>query len=298
MIIDIIKVAVLGIVEGITEWLPISSTGHLILVGDLLSPNFSAEFTGLFNIVIQLGAIIAVIVLFFNRLWPFHTKKHAVKNRFAYPADGGAAGSFQRFADNYLYMDKIVLWFKIAVSSVPALIVGLLFEGWLEEHMHKPFPVAVMLIIYGVIFIVVENINRHRRPRVTMINGILLRDAFIIGCFQALALLPGTSRSGATIVGALIIGLSRVCAAEYSFFLAIPAMLVSSAIKLFDFGFAFTAQEIACLIIGMAVSFAVSLFVIKKLMEFVSKHDFKPFGYYRIVLGAAVIAAAGFGLIS
>ena len=297
MLLNIIKVFILGIVEGITEWLPISSTGHLILVGDLLSPNFSADFTGLFNVVIQLGAIIAVIVIFFNRLWPFHTKKHSVGNQFLNPVSTGAAGKFQKFANNYLYMDKIVLWIKIAVSSIPALIAGLLFENWLEEHMHKPVPVAVMLIIYGVIFIVIENFNKHRRPRIKKTSQIMLRDALLIGCFQALALLPGTSRSGATIVGALILGLSRVCAAEYSFFLAVPAMLGASAIKLFDFGFAFSTEEIICLVIGMAVSFVVSMFVIKALMSFVAKHDFKVFGYYRIVLGVAVIAAAGFGLI-
>lgn len=297
MLLNIIKVFILGIVEGITEWLPISSTGHLILVGDLLSPNFSADFTGLFNVVIQLGAIIAVIVIFFNRLWPFHTKKHSVVNQFLNPISTGAAGKFQKFANNYLYMDKIVLWIKIAVSSIPALIAGLLFENWLEEHMHKPVPVAVMLIIYGVIFIVIENFNKHRRPRIKKTSQIMLRDALLIGCFQALALLPGTSRSGATIVGALILGLSRVCAAEYSFFLAVPAMLGASAIKLFDFGFAFSTEEIICLVIGMAVSFVVSMFVIKALMSFVAKHDFKVFGYYRIVLGVAVIAAAGFGLI-
>ena len=297
MLLNIIKVFILGIVEGITEWLPISSTGHLILVGDLLAPNFSADFTGLFNVVIQLGAIIAVIVIFFNRLWPFHTKKHSVGNQFLNPVSTGAAGKFQKFANNYLYMDKIVLWIKIAVSSIPALIAGLLFENWLEEHMHKPVPVAVMLIIYGVIFIVIENFNKHRRPRIKKTSQIMLRDALLIGCFQALALLPGTSRSGATIVGALILGLSRVCAAEYSFFLAVPAMLGASAIKLFDFGFAFSTEEIICLVIGMAVSFVVSMFVIKALMSFVAKHDFKVFGYYRIVLGVAVIAAAGFGLI-
>ena len=298
MLLNIIKVFILGIVEGITEWLPISSTGHLILVGDFLSLDFSRDFTGLFNVVIQLGAIIAVIVIFFNKLWPFHTKKTVLKNQFLNPADSGAAGAFQRFANNYLYMDKVVLWIKIAVSSIPALIAGLLFENWLEEHMHKPVPVAIMLIIYGVVFILIENINKNKRPRVRKTSQIILRDALLIGCFQALALLPGTSRSGATIVGALILGLSRVCAAEYSFFLAVPAMLGASAIKLFDFGFAFSTEEIICLVLGMAVSFIVSMFVIKALMSFVAKHDFKVFGYYRIILGVAVIAAAAFGIIS
>ena len=298
MLLNLIKVIILGIVEGITEWLPISSTGHLILVGDLLSPSFSTDFTELFNVVIQLGAILAVILIFFNRLWPFHRKKKGLKSPFVNPTDTGVAGVFQRFANAHLYMDKVVLWLKIAVSSIPALIVGLLFEDWLEEHMHKPVPVAIMLIIYGVVFIVIENFNQGRRPRIKKTSKIVFRDALIIGCFQALALLPGTSRSGATIVGALILGLSRVCAAEYSFFMAIPAMLGASAIKLLDFGFAFSTEEIVCLIVGTVVSFIVSLFVIKKLMSFVAKHDFTVFGYYRIVLGAAVIASAAFGLIS
>lgn len=298
MLLNIFKVIILGIVEGVTEWLPISSTGHLILVGDLLSPDFSDAFTGLFNVVIQLGAIIAVIIIFFNKLWPFHTKKNYVENQFANQLSSGAGGAFQRFANNYLYMDKIVLWLKIAVSSIPALIAGVLFESWLEEHMHKSVPVAIMLIIYGIIFIIIENANKGKRPRVKSVGRILWRDALIIGCFQALALLPGTSRSGATIVGALILGLSRVCAAEYSFYLAIPAMLGASAIKLFDFGFSFTTEEALCLIIGMAVSFIVSLFVIKALMSFVAKHDFKVFGYYRIVLGAVVLVCAAAGLIA
>lgn len=297
MLLNLIKVIVLGIVEGITEWLPISSTGHLILVGGVLSPDFSTEFTSLFNVVIQLGAIIAVIVIFFGRLWPFHTKRNAVDNRFSNPTGTGAAGAFQRFANNWLYMDKIVLWLKIAVASIPALIAGVLFENWLEEHMHKPVPVAIMLIIYGVIFIVIENTNKNRSSRIKKVSRITWRDAFLIGCFQAMALLPGTSRSGATIVGALILGLSRVCAAEFSFFMAIPAMLGASLIKLLDFGTAFSSGEILCLAVGMIVSFVVSMFAIKMLMNFVSKHDFKPFGYYRIVLGAVVIAVAVLGFI-
>lgn len=289
MIIDLIKVIILGIVEGITEWLPISSTGHLILVGNVLKPDLSAGFIEMFNVVIQLGAILAVIVIFFNKLWPFHTKRKADRQWFANPTKVGFAGKFQRFANNYLYMDKIVLWLKIAVSSIPALIVGVFFEDWLEEHMHAPIPVAVMLIVFGIIFIIVERNNKHKRPRVRKTSMISWRDAFLIGCFQALALLPGTSRSGATIIGALILGLSRVCAAEYSFFLAIPAMIGASGIKLLKFGFSFTTVEAVCLIAGTAVAFIVSLFVIRFLMNFVARHDFKVFGYYRIILGIIVI---------
>ncbi len=298
MIINLIKVIILGIVEGITEWLPISSTGHLILVGNVLNPDLSREFMEMFNVVIQLGAIMAVVVIFFNRLWPFHTKKHDVRQWFVNPSDSGFSGKFQKFANNHLYMDKIVLWLKIAVASIPALIVGLTLENWFEEHLHAPIPVAVMLIVYGIFFIIVERARKGKKVRVNRISRITWTDALIIGCFQALALIPGTSRSGATIIGALIIGFSRVCAAEFTFFLAIPAMLGASAIKLLKFGFNFTSVEAVCLIVGMAVSFFVSVVVIKFLMSFVSKHDFKVFGYYRIILGALVIAAAAVGLIA
>ncbi len=298
MIINLIKVIILGIVEGITEWLPISSTGHLILVGNVLNPDLSREFMEMFNVVIQLGAILAVVVIFFNRLWPFHTKNHGVRQWFVNPTDSGLAGKFQKFANNYLYMDKIVLWVKIAVASIPALIVGLTLENWFEEHLHAPIPVAVMLIVYGIFFIIVERARKGKNTRVNRISQITWRDAFIIGGFQALALIPGTSRSGSTIIGALIIGFSRVCAAEFTFFLAIPAMLGASAIKLLKFGLEFTSVEAICLIVGMAVSFGVSLLVIKFLMDFVGKHDFKVFGYYRIILGVLVIAAVGFGIIA
>lgn len=295
MLLNLIKVIILGIVEGITEWLPISSTGHLILVGNALNPDFTAAFTEMFNVVIQLGAILAVIVLFFHKLWPFHTKRKADRNWFVNPTSVGAAGKFQRFANNYLYMDKIVLWLKIAVSSIPALIVGVLFDDWLEAHMHKPIPVAVMLIIYGVLFILIENNRKGHKARVRKISQITWIDALLVGCFQALAVIPGTSRSGATILGALFLGFSRTLAAEYSFFMAVPAMLGASLIKLMKFGFHFTTMEAVCLLVGMAVAFGVSMLIIRFLMNFVSKHDFKVFGYYRIILGIIVII---FGLLS
>ena len=289
MLLNLIKVIILGIVEGVTEWLPISSTGHLILVGNLLNPDFSEAFTEMFNVVIQLGAILAVIVIFFHKLWPFHTRKHADRNWFKTPTSSGAAGKFQRFANNYLYMDKVVLWIKIAVSSIPALIVGLLFDDWLEANMHKPIPVAVMLIIYGILFILIEKYNKNRKAKITKISKIGWKNAFFVGCFQALAVVPGTSRSGATILGSLVLGFSRVTAAEYSFFMAVPAMFGASIIKLLKFGFNFTSQEAICLIVGMLVAFIVSMFIIRFLMDFVAKHDFKAFGYYRIVLGIIVI---------
>ena len=194
-------------------------------------------------------------------------------------------------------MDKVILWIKIAVSSIPALIVGLLFDDWMEEHLHKPVPVALMLIIYGVIFILVEMWNQNRRARVTKIKQITFTTALLIGCFQALALIPGTSRSGATIIGGLVIGLSRTCAAEYTFYMAIPAMLGASVIKILKFGFGFTAVEFLCLLLGMVVAFSVSMLIIRFLMNFVKKHDFKVFGYYRIVLGVIVLICAAAGAI-
>jgi len=290
-------IIILGVVEGITEWLPISSTGHLILLGNVLDPGFSPEFMQVFNVVIQFGAILAVIVIFIKKLWPFHTPAKAPEGGyFLNPVDSGAAGAFQKFVNNFVYPGRIVLWLKIAVSSIPALVVGLLFEDWLEEHLHKPLPVAIMLIVYGVLFIVIENAKKGSDFRVRNVRRINWTDALLIGCFQALALIPGTSRSGAIIVGALIIGLARTVAAEYAFYLAIPAMLGASIIKIVKFGMHFTGTELAALILGSAVAFVVSVFVVRFFMKFVSNHDFKVFGYYRIVLGALVIicAAAGF----
>ena len=237
MLFTLLKTIILGIVEGVTEWLPVSSTGHLILVGNLLNLGQSESFTEMFNVVIQLGAILAVVVIYFWRLWPFHTAKNAPeKTQFSYRAEGGFTRKFQNFADKYLYMDKIVLWLKIAVSLIPAVIVGALFDDWLEAHLYKPVPVAVMLILYGVLFIVIENWNRGRKPRISRIRQIGWKNAFLIGCFQALAVIPGTSRSGATIVGGLLLGMSRTVAAEFTFFLAIPTMFGASVLKLAKFG--------------------------------------------------------------
>lgn len=297
-LIEWLKVVALGIVEGVTEWLPISSTGHLILVGDVLKPGVSDAFMEMFNVVIQLGAILAVVVLYFHKMWPFHTKKLAPeKSCFAHPVQEGAAGAFQRFANNYCYMDKIVMWLKIAVSCIPAIIIGLPLDDWLEEHMHRPVPVAAMLIIYGVLFILIENYNRHRKPRMTRVSQITWKDALIIGIFQVLAIVPGTSRSGATIIGGILIGMSRTLAAEYTFYLAVPTMFGASLMKLVKFGLHFTAVEASVLIVGMVVAFAVSILAIKFLMSYIKRHDFKVFGWYRIVLGALVIALAAGGVL-
>lgn len=264
--LDIIKVIILGIVEGITEWLPVSSTGHLILVGDLLAPGMTAEFMEMFNVVIQLGAIMAVVVLYFHKLNPFSPKKNKKQKMMTWQ-----------------------MWIKVMIACVPAAVVGLLFNDYLDAVFYKPLPVAVMLIVYGVLFIWVENRNKNVKPKVTKISQLTLQMLIWIGVFQMLALIPGTSRSGATIVGALLIGISRETAAEFTFFLAIPVMFGASLLKLIKFGFAFTGAEFGLLMLGCAVSFVVSIIAIKFLMGYIKKNDFKVFGYYRIVLGALIL---------
>ncbi len=264
--LDILKVIILGIVEGITEWLPVSSTGHLILVGDLLSPSMSEEFMEMFNVVIQLGAIMAVVVLYFHKLNPFSPTKTKRQKMLTWQ-----------------------MWIKVVIASIPAGVVGLLFDDVLDRLFYKPLPVAVMLIVYGILFIIVENRNAGRKPNVTKISELSVQMLLWIGFFQMLALIPGTSRSGATIVGALIIGVSREVAAEFTFFLAIPAMFGASLLKLAKYGFAFTAGEFGLLLLGCLVSFALSIVAIKFLMGYIKKNDFKIFGYYRIALGALII---------
>lgn len=264
--LDVLKVIILGIVEGITEWLPVSSTGHLILVGDVLKPSMSDAFMEMFNVVIQLGAIMAVVVLYFHKLNPFSPRKTSKQKMLTWQ-----------------------MWIKVLIASVPAGIVGLLFNDILDKLFYKPFPVAVMLIVYGVLFIIVENRNVGRKPSVRRISELSVSMLIWIGIFQMLALIPGTSRSGATIVGALIIGVSREVAAEFTFFLAIPVMFGASLLKLVKFGFHFTGAEFGLLILGCLVSFGLSVVAIKFLMGYIKKHDFKIFGYYRIILGGIII---------
>ena len=267
-ILEIIKAVILGIVEGITEWLPISSTGHMILVDEFLQLNVSPEFKEMFLVVIQLGAIMAVVVLYFKKLLPF------------------------RFEGKKLKWEKntLVMWLKILVSCVPAAIVGVLFDDKLEELFYNWQTVSAMLIIFGVLFIIIERFNKGKAAKINTIDNFTYKTALIIGIFQLIAaVFPGTSRSGATIVGALLIGVSRAAAAEYTFFLAVPVMFGASALKLVKFGFGFTLQEAVILAIGMAVAFAVSILAIKFLVGYIKKHDFTAFGWYRIVLGAAVI---------
>ena len=264
--LDIIKVIILGIVEGITEWLPVSSTGHLILVGNVLKPSMSDAFMEMFDVVIQLGAIMAVVVLYFHKLNPFSPRKSQKQKMLTWQ-----------------------MWIKVLIASVPAGVIGVLFNDILDEIFYKPLPVAVMLIVYGILFIVVENHNKGKKPSVTKISQLSVQMLLWIGFFQMLALIPGTSRSGATIVGALLIGVSREVAAEFTFFLAIPAMFGASLLKLIKFGFHFTGAEFGLLMLGCIVSFGLSVVAIKFLMGYIKQHDFKVFGYYRIVLGALII---------
>ena len=280
--IEILKVIFLGIVEGITEWLPISSTGHLILVEEFVKLNVSQEFWDMFMVVIQLGAILAVVVLYWKDLWPFRNKKPKHENVTKVEK---AAGVLCRFVK----IDKMIMWFKILVSCIPAIVIGLPFNDFIEEKFNNWFVVSVMLIVYGVMFLVVEDYNEKRQPKYNSISEITWKTALLIGIFQVLSLIPGTSRSGSTIIGGILVGASRTVAAGYTFCLAIPVMFGASLLKVVKFGMSFTSWEIVILLTGMAVSFAVSVLAIKFLMGYIKKHDFKVFGWYRIVLGIIVI---------
>lgn len=267
--VEILKTLLLGIVEGITEWLPISSTGHLILVNQIVQLNVSEQFMEMFNVVIQLGAIMAVVVLYFNKLNPFaasKTEKQKVR-------------TWQ-------------LWFRVVVACLPAAIIGIPLDDWMEEHLYNSIVVAAMLILYGILFIVVENMNKAKRPTITSFSQMSYKHALIIGGWQVLSLIPGTSRSGATIVGALLMGTSRYIAAEFTFFLAIPVMFGASALKIVKFmieGVGITGLEVAILIVGCLTAFIVSILAIKFLMGYIKKNDFKVFGVYRIILGIVVL---------
>ena len=280
--IELLKVIFLGIVEGITEWLPISSTGHLILVEEFVKLDVSKAFWEMFMVVIQLGAIMAVVVLYWNKIWPFQNKKPKHENVTKIEK---AAGFVCRFTK----IDKMVMWFKILVSCLPAIIIGLPFDDFIEEKFNNWFVVAVMLMVYGVLFLLVEDYNEKRTVKVDSIADISWKMALYIGIFQVLALIPGTSRSGATIIGGILLGASRTVAAEFTFFLAIPVMFGASLLKIVKFGLAFSAQELIILGVGTLVSFVVSILAIKFLMGYIKKHDFRVFGWYRIVLGVVVM---------
>jgi undecaprenyl-diphosphatase len=288
--IELLKVIFLGIVEGITEWLPVSSTGHMILVDEFIHLNVSNEFLQMFLVVIQLGAILAVVLVFWQKLWPFHRKKSEPQESFWEKKSGNRmVAGLQTFADHYVFMDKIIMWLKIAVSCLPAMVIGLLFNDWIEEKLNNYIVVALMLLVYGVLFIVIENFNKRRKPSMRNINDITWKTALLIGVFQVLAIVPGTSRSGATIIGGILLGTSRKLAAEYTFFLAVPVMFGASLLKIVNFGLSFTGAEIVYLLTGMIVAFLVSILSIKFLMGYVRKHDFKVFGWYRIVLGVLIL---------
>ena len=273
---DIIKSIILGIIEGITEWLPISSTGHLILADEFIRLDMSEEFMEMFNVVIQLGAILAVVMIFWKKLWPFTLDK---TKGYSYITKGGGL----------IKKDIMDMWFKVIVAMLPAAVIGIPFDDVLDKYLHNYIVVSAALIVYGVLFIVIERRNRAKTPKYNGISQISYQIAFAIGIFQALSLVPGTSRSGSTILGAIIIGVSRVAAAEFSFYLAVPVMFGASLIKLLKFGFSFTGAEAAVLAAGMITAFLVSLAAIKFLMGYVRRHDFSAFGWYRIVLGAAVL---------
>ena len=270
--IELLKVIFLGIVEGITEWLPVSSTGHLILVEEFIKLNVSEAFWEMFMVVIQLGAIMAVVVLYFKELWPFQNQKKA-------------KGALER----YVKTDKMIMWFKIVVSCIPSIVIGLPFNDFIEAHFNNYLVVSIMLIVYGIFFILIENYNKKRTASINSVVEIGWKTAFLIGVFQLLAVIPGTSRSGATIIGGILLGTSRTVAAEYTFFLAIPTMFGASLLKLVKFGLNFTGTEAIILIVGTLVSFVVSILAIKFLMGYIKKHDFKVFGWCRIALGIVVL---------
>ena len=267
--LEILKAILFGIVEGITEWLPISSTGHLILLDELVTLQVSEAFYEMFQVVIQLGAILAVILLFFHKLNPFSPKKNEEQKKQTWN-----------------------LWFKVVAAVLPSAVIGVLLDDWMDAHLYNYVVVAIMLIVYGVAFIYVENRNRGIKPKIRDVHGVDMRTALLIGCFQCLSLIPGTSRSGSTILGGIILGVSRGAASEFSFFLAIPTMLGASALKLLKFlgeGVGVSGMEIGVLLVGCAVSFVVSLAVIRGLMQYVRKNSFSAFGVYRIALGALVL---------
>ena len=288
-IFELLKVIFLGIVEGITDWLPISSTGHMILVDEFIKLNVSQEFKELFFVVIQLGAIFAVILLYWNKLWPFYIRPITKRQR----AMANKMPTVQRgaylFVEQFCDKEKWILWFKIFVACLPTIIIALPFNDIIEEKFNNYVVVAIALIVYGVLFIVIENYNRRRRASCRNLQELSFKTALIIGAFQVLSVIPGTSRSGSTIIGGILAGTSRTVAAEFTFFLAIPVMFGASLLKLVKFGLSFTGTEIIILIVGCLVSFVVSILAIKFLVGYIKKHDFKAFGWYRIILGVLVL---------
>ncbi len=267
--VEILKIIVFGLVEGFTEWLPISSTGHMILVNEIIKLNQPDEYYSVFEVVIQLGAILAVVTTFFRQLWPFARRR----------SDGKAG----------LVPSRVSLWIKIIAACIPAAVIGILFDDLLDTYLYNGFVVALMLILYGVLFIVIENRNASRDFQINHLQELDMRTVIYIGLFQCLALIPGTSRSGATILGAMLVGVARTPAAEFSFFLSVPVMFGASLLKLVKYGFSFTGPQLFYLVLGMAVAYFVSVYCIRFLMQYIRKNSFKIFGYYRIILGIIVL---------
>lgn len=268
MFIELLKSFILGVVQGITEWLPVSSTGHMLLVDEFLQLNFPKDFTDMFFVVIQFGSILAVLVLYFDQLNPFSSKKSEKEKRHTWQ-----------------------LWEKVIIACIPAGVIGILFDDLIHDLLYTPVVIAIALIVYGILFIVLE--NTRQRPTTTSLEALSFRKAFCIGIFQMLSLIPGTSRSGSTILGAVFLGCDRSVAAEFSFFLAIPVMLGASGLKMLKYGFSYTGAQIGVMLVGTVTAFVVSLFVIRFLMNYIRKHDFKVFGWYRIILGALVLLYFG-----
>lgn len=274
--LEVLKAALFGVVEGITEWLPISSTGHMILLNEFVTLDVSKDFWDMFLVVIQFGAILAVILLYWKTIWPLGIQKHRKRTRIVWKKE------------------TLDLWVKTIVACIPAAVVGVFLGDWLDEYLYNWLVVSIMLIVVGVAFLVVEHRQKDKEPVTTDLRDLSMKEALIIGLFQLIAaVFPGTSRSGATIIGGLMIGVSRTVAAEFTFILAIPVMAGASLLKILKFGFHFTGMEAAILGTGMAVAFLVSVIVIRFLMSYIRRHDFKPFGWYRIVLGALVILYFG-----
>ncbi len=280
--IDILIIVLIGIIEGITEWLPVSSTGHMLIFDEFVPFAANEQFKEMFFVVIQLGAILAVVTVFFKKMIPVGIKKEI-------PVPSESAKISKKM---YIKTDTLILWCKVALACIPSAVIGLIFDDLLEEYFGKAIPIAIMLIVYGVAFIVVEYLRKGKTYKCESIDTITWAQALLIGAFQVLSLIPGTSRSGATIIGALIIGVSRTAAAEFTFFLAVPTMLGASLLKIVKFGFEFTSAEVIAILVGMAVAFAVSVVAIRFLMDFVKKHSFTAFGWYRIALGILIIILA------
>ncbi len=274
---DIVKSIILGIIEGITEWLPISSTGHLIIADELFKLNTSPEFKEMFNVVVQLGAILAVVVIYFKKIWPFTFKKEE-------------GYSYITKSNGFFKKNIMDMWFKVIVAILPAAVIGIPLDDFFEENFHNYIVVALALIVYGILFIYIEQRNEKLVPKINDVGDITYKTALLIGIFQALSLIPGTSRSGSTILGAIIIGVSRVAAAEFSFYMAIPVMFGASLIKLLKFGFEFTSNELIILLAGMLTAFVISIIAIKFLISYIKKKGFTVFGYYRIILGIIILA--------